>query len=142
LLTLELSERMLTQSPPPVAADLAGLRGKGIRLALSGFGTGLMSLASLRRCAVDVIRIDPSWIAGLDSDPALEALTKTIIQLGHDLGIEVIADGIERPEERWRLESMGCRLGQGPGVAAPIAETEFGPVPDGQAEDAPCTAAS
>jgi diguanylate cyclase (GGDEF)-like protein/PAS domain S-box-containing protein len=142
LLTLELSERMLTNSPPPVAADLAGLRGKGIRLALAAFGTGLMSLASLRRCGVDVIRIDPSWIAGLDSEPTLEVLTKTIIQLGHDLGIEVIADGIERPEQRWRLESMGCCLGQGPGVAAPIAETEFEPAPGGQSEGAPCTAAS
>ncbi len=142
VLTLEVSERMLTESSPPVAADLAGLRGKGIRLALAAFGTGLMSLASLRRSAVDVIRIDPSCIAGLDSDPTLEVLTKTIIQLGHDLGVEVIAEGIERPEQRWRLESMGCLLGQGPGVAAPIAETELPSEPSGQAEDAPCTAAS
>jgi len=129
-------------SPPPVAADLAGLRGKGVRIALAAFGTGLMSLAGLRQSAVDVIRIDPSAIAGLDSDPALAVLTKTIIQLGHDLGIEVIADGIERPEQRWRLESMGCLLGQGPGVAAPIAETELESATAGQAEDAPCKAAS
>ncbi len=142
LLTLEVSERMLTDSPPPVAADLAGLRGKGVRIALAAFGTGLMSLAGLRQSAVDVIRIDPSAIAGLDSDPALAVLTKTIIQLGHDLGIEVIADGIERPEQRWRLESMGCLLGQGPGVAAPIAETELESAIAGQAEDAPCKAAS
>jgi len=142
LLTLEVSERMLTNSPPPVAADLAGLRGKGVRIALAAFGTGLMSLAGLRQSAVDVIRIDPSAIAGLDSDPALEVLTKTIIQLGHDLGIEVIADGIERPEQRWRLESMGCLLGQGPGVAAPIAETELESATARQAEDAPCKAAS
>jgi diguanylate cyclase (GGDEF)-like protein/PAS domain S-box-containing protein len=142
LLTLEISERMLTDSPPPVAAELAGLRGKGIRLALAAFGTGLISLASLRQCAVDVIRIDPSCIAGLDSDPTLEVLTKTIIQLGHDLGMEVIADGIERPEQRWRLESMGCLLGQGPGVAVPIAEAEFESTPAGQAEDAPCKTAS
>jgi diguanylate cyclase (GGDEF)-like protein/PAS domain S-box-containing protein len=142
LLTLEVTERMLTDSPPPVAADLAGLRAKGIRLAFAAFGTGLMSLVSLRRSAVDAIRIDPSWVAGLDSDPTLEVLTKTIIQLGHDLGIEVIADGIQRPEQRWRLESMGCRLGQGPGVAAPITGPEFEAAPAGQAEDAPCTAAS
>jgi diguanylate cyclase (GGDEF)-like protein/PAS domain S-box-containing protein len=141
LLTLEVSERMLA-SPPSVAAELAGLRGKGIRLALAAFGTGLISLASLRQAAVDVVRIDPSCITGLDSDPTLEVLTKTIIQLGHDLGIEVIADGIERPEQRWRLESMGCLLGQGPGVAAPIAESEFESALAGQAEDAPCSAAS
>jgi diguanylate cyclase (GGDEF)-like protein/PAS domain S-box-containing protein len=141
-LTLEVGERMLTDSPPPVAVELAGLRGKGIRLALAAFGTGLMSLASLRRCAVDVIRIDPSWIAGLDVDPTLEVLTKAIIQLGHDLGIDVIADGIERPEQRWRLQSMGCILGQGPGVAGPITETEYESGPGGQPADASCTTAS
>jgi diguanylate cyclase (GGDEF)-like protein/PAS domain S-box-containing protein len=142
LLTLEVSERMLAGSPPAVAAELAGLRGKGIRLALAAFGTGLISLASLRQSAVDVVRIDPSCITGLDSDPTLEVLTKTIIQLGHDLGIEVVADGIQRPEQRWRLESMGCLLGQGPGVAVPMAESEFESALAGQAQDAPCSAAS
>jgi diguanylate cyclase (GGDEF)-like protein len=119
VLTLELSERMLTDSPPSVTADLAGLRGKGIKVALDCFGTGLVSLASLRNSAVDVVKIDASYVAGLDADPTLAALTRSIIQLGRDLGIEVIADGIERPEQRWRLESMGCALGQGPGIAGP-----------------------
>jgi diguanylate cyclase (GGDEF)-like protein/PAS domain S-box-containing protein len=126
-LTLEVSERMLTDSPPSVAADLAGLRGKGIKLALDCFGTGLVSLASLRNSAVDVVKIDASYVAGLDADPTLAALTRSIIQLGQDLGIDVIADGIERPEQRWRLESMGCVLGQGPGVAGPMTPSELEP---------------
>lgn len=133
-LTLQVAERVVTGSAPPVAADLAGLRGKGIRLALDSFGTGMMSLASLRRSAVDVIRIDRTCIAGLDNDPALEALTRTIIQLGHDLGIEVIADGIERPEQRWRLEAMGCVLGQGLALAPPMTSADHAPEPAGQAE--------
>jgi diguanylate cyclase (GGDEF)-like protein/PAS domain S-box-containing protein len=141
-LTLQVAERVLTESAPPVAADLAGLRGKGIRLALDSFGTGMMSLASLRRSAVDVIRIDRSCIAGLDIDPALEALTRTIIQLGHDLGIEVIADGVERPEQRRRLESMGCVLGQGPALAPPMTSADHESDPDGRAEGAACTSAS
>jgi diguanylate cyclase (GGDEF)-like protein/PAS domain S-box-containing protein len=140
VLTLQVAERVVTGSAPSVAAELARLRGKGIRLALDSFGTGMMSLASLRRSAVDVIRIDRSCIAGLDSDPALEALTKTIIQLGQDLGIEVIADGVERPEQRWRLEAMGCVLGQGPALAPPMTSAEHESEPAGQAEDAACTA--
>jgi diguanylate cyclase (GGDEF)-like protein/PAS domain S-box-containing protein len=139
VLTLELSERMLTDSPPSVTADLAGLRGKGIKVALDCFGTGLVSLASLRNSAVDVVKIDASYVAGLDADPTLAALTRSIIQLGRDLGIEVIADGIERPEQRWRLESMGCALGQGPGIAAPLAAGELEPAPAVQAGDPACT---
>jgi diguanylate cyclase (GGDEF)-like protein/PAS domain S-box-containing protein len=127
---------------PPGAADLAGLRGKGVRLALNCFGTGLVSLASLRNSAVDVVKIDASYVAGLDADPTLAALTRSIIQLGQDLGIEVIADGIERPEQRWRLESMGCPLGQGPGVAGPMAPTELEPAAAVQAGDTACTTAS
>ena len=141
-LTMLVSERMLTDSPPSVAADLAGLRGKGVRLALNCFGTGLVSLASLRNSAVDVVKIDASYVAGLDADPTLAALTRSIIQLGQDLGIEVIADGIERPEQRWRLESMGCPLGQGPGIAGPMAPTELEPVATVQAGDTACSTAS
>ncbi|HEX5188614.1 MAG TPA: EAL domain-containing protein [Streptosporangiaceae bacterium] len=140
-LTLEVTERVLTASSPPVAADLAGLRGKGIRLGLDCFGTGLVSLASLRNAAVDVVKIDASYVAGLEADPTLAALTRSIIQLGRDLGIEVVANGIERPEQRWRLESMGCEFGQGPGVAAPMPASEPDPPPTVQAVDTACTTA-
>jgi EAL domain-containing protein (putative c-di-GMP-specific phosphodiesterase class I) len=141
-LTLELSERMLTDSPHSVISDLAGLRGKGIKLALDCFGTGLVSLASLRNSAVDVVKIDASYVAGLDADPTLAALTRSIIGLGRDHGIEVIADGIERPEQRWRLESMGCALGQGPGVAGAMPVGALEPAPAVQAGDTACTTAS
>ena len=141
-LTLEVTERVLTESSPSVATDLAGLRGKGIRIALDCFGTGLVSLASLRNAAVDVVKIDASYVAGLEADPTLAALTRSIIQLGRDLGIEVVANGIERPEQRWRLESMGCLLGQGPGLAAPMPASEPEPPSAVQAADTACTTAS
>jgi diguanylate cyclase (GGDEF)-like protein/PAS domain S-box-containing protein len=134
-LTIEVTERVLSDGPPPAAADLAGLRGKGIRLALDSFGTGHTSLALLRRSAVDVIKIDSSFVTGLGTDPTLALLTKSIIGLALDLGIEVIAEGIERPEQRARLEEMGCALGQGPGLAGPLPARELEPALAGLAEN-------
>ena len=134
-LTIEISERVLSDGPPPAAADLAGLRGKGIRLALDSFGTGHASLALLRRSAVDVVKIDSSYVTGLESDPTLALLTKSIIGLALDLGIEVIAEGIERPEQRARLEEMGCTLGQGPGLAGPLPAGELESMSASRAED-------
>jgi diguanylate cyclase (GGDEF)-like protein/PAS domain S-box-containing protein len=141
-LTLEVTERALTGSTPSIAADLAGIRGKGVRLALDCFGTGQVSLASLRNSAVDAIKIDASFIAGLDADPTVAALTRSIIQLGRDLGIQVIAEGIERSEQRWLLESMGCLLGQGPGLSASLPAGQLEPTPTVRAEGTACTTAS
>jgi diguanylate cyclase (GGDEF)-like protein/PAS domain S-box-containing protein len=135
LLTIEVTERVLSEGPPPAAADLAGLRGKGIRLALDSFGTGHASLALLRRSAVDVVKIDSSYVTGLETDPTLALLTKSIIGLALDLGIEVIAEGVEGPEQRARLEEMGCTLGQGPGLAGPLPASELESMPAGQSED-------
>jgi EAL domain-containing protein (putative c-di-GMP-specific phosphodiesterase class I) len=103
-----------------MVAELAGLRGKGVRLAIDDFGTGYASLSYLPQLAVDIIKIDPSFVAGLGTDPTLTLLTKTVVQVGHDLGIEVVAEGIERPEQLEQLQAMGCDLGQGFGVARPM----------------------
>ena len=119
-LTMEVTERVLTDSAAPMIGELAGLRGKGIKLAIDDFGTGYGSLAYLRQLAVDIIKIDPSFVAGLGADPILALLTRTIVQVGHDLGIEVVAEGIERPEQLEQLRAMGCNLGQGFLVARPM----------------------
>jgi diguanylate cyclase (GGDEF)-like protein/PAS domain S-box-containing protein len=119
-LTLEVSERVLIEAAEPMVAGLAELRRRGIRLAIDDFGTGYASLAYLRRLAVDVIKIDPSFVAGLGNDATLAMLTRTIIQVGNDMGIEVVAEGIERPEQLELLRAMGCSLGQGYLVARPM----------------------
>ena len=135
MLTIEVSERVLTESPPAVVADLAGLRGKGVRIAIDSFGAGRASLACLRRSAADVVKIDSSYVAGLDMDPTLALLAETIIRLARDLGVEVIAEGVERPEQRAWLEAHGCTLGQGPGLAGPMPAS--GPAA-AAAEGTPC----
>ena len=120
-LTLEVTERVLIEGADPMAAGLAELRARGVRLAIDDFGTGYASLAYLRRLPVDIIKIDPSFVAGLGTDTTVTMLTRTIVQVGHDLGIEVVAEGIERPEQVDLLRAMGCRLGQGYLVSRPMS---------------------
>ena len=119
-LTMEVTERVLIEVDAPVMEGLARLRALGVRLAIDDFGTGYASLAYLRELPVDIIKIDPSFVAGLGTDGTLAMLTRTIVQIGHDLGIEIVAEGIERPEQLELLRAMGCGLGQGYLVARPM----------------------
>jgi hypothetical protein len=119
-LTLEVTEQVLVEGAGPMVSGLAALRQRGVRLAIDDFGTGYASLAYLRELPVDIIKIDPSFVAGLGTDGTLALLTRTIVQVGHDLGIEVVAEGIERPEQLELLRAMGCGLGQGYLVARPM----------------------
>ena len=123
-LTLEVAERVLVEAPGPVVEHLGELRRAGVRLAIDDFGTGYASLAYLRRLPVDIIKIDPSFVAGLGEDETLTLLTRTIVGVGRDLGIGVVAEGIESSIQLGMLRDMGCALGQGFLVAGPMAAAE------------------
>jgi len=120
-LTIELSERMLVEDAGLIADRLAELRDLGVKLAIDDFGTGYASLAHLRELPADIIKIDPSFVSGLGRDPVLTMLTKTIVQVGRDLGMQVVAEGIEEPRQLAELREMGCGYGQGYLVARPMA---------------------
>jgi EAL domain-containing protein (putative c-di-GMP-specific phosphodiesterase class I) len=120
-LTIELSERMLVEDAGLIADRLAELRDLGVMLAIDDFGTGYASLAHLRQLPADIIKIDPSFVSGLGQDPVLTLLTKTIVQVGRDLGMQVVAEGIEQPRQLAELREMGCGYGQGFLVARPMA---------------------
>ena len=120
-LTIEVGERMLVEDAGLVADRLAELRDLGVKLAIDDFGIGYASLAHLRQLPVDIIKIDPSFVAGLGQDPALALLTRTIVQVGRDLGMQVVAEGIEQPRQLAELREMGCGYGQGFLVARPMA---------------------
>ncbi len=120
-LTIELSERMLVEDAGLIADRLAELRDLGVKLAIDDFGTGYASLAHLRQLPADIIKIDPSFVSGLGQDPVLTMLTKTIVQVGRDLGMQVVAEGIEQPRQLAELREMGCGYGQGFLVARPMA---------------------
>ncbi len=120
-LTIELSERMLVEDAGLIADRLAELRDLGVKLAIDDFGTGYASLAHLRELPADIIKIDPSFVSGLGQDPVLTMLTKTIVQVGRNLGMQVVAEGIEQPRQLAELRDMGCGYGQGFLVARPMA---------------------
>ncbi|MFC4535563.1 putative bifunctional diguanylate cyclase/phosphodiesterase [Sphaerisporangium dianthi] len=120
-LTLEVIEEMLVEDADEIVSRLSELRALGVRLAIDDFGTGYASLAFLRQLPVDMIKIDPSFVSGLGRDETLTLLTRTIVRLGHDLGLIVVAEGIERPEQLELLREMGCTRGQGYLVARPMA---------------------
>jgi len=120
-LTVEVNERILVEHAAMVVDRLAELRGLGVRLAIDDFGTGYASLAYLRQLPVDIIKIDPSFVDGLGRDETLALLTRTVVQVGHDLGIQVVAEGIEQPRQLAALREMGCGYGQGFLVARPMA---------------------
>jgi diguanylate cyclase (GGDEF)-like protein len=125
-LAVEVNERVLVEGAGQVTTRLAELREMGARLAIDDFGTSYASLAYLRELPVDIIKIDPSFVAGLGNDPTLTLLTRTITTVGHDLGIQVVAEGIEHPRQLAELTDMGCAYGQGFLLARPMAASDVG----------------
>jgi diguanylate cyclase (GGDEF)-like protein len=119
-LAVEVNERVLVEGAGQVTTRLAELREIGVRLAIDDFGTSYASLAYLRELPVDIIKIDPSFVSGLGNDPTLTLLTRTITSVGHDLGIQVVAEGIEHPRQLAELTDMGCAYGQGFLLARPM----------------------
>jgi EAL domain-containing protein (putative c-di-GMP-specific phosphodiesterase class I) len=97
--------------------QLHELKALGIRLAMDDFGTGYSSLSYLSRFPVDILKMDRSFVGGSEDN---EALTSAIIALGASLSLEVVAEGIELPEQATSLEELGCELGQGYLFAKPM----------------------
>jgi diguanylate cyclase (GGDEF)-like protein len=113
-LVMELTESALLDDGETTAASIAGMKDLGVRIALDDFGTGYSSLSHLRRFPIDMLKIDRSFVSGVDgTEEGERALVHSIIRLASSLGLETVAEGIERPEQAVRLRTLGARLGQG-----------------------------
>jgi diguanylate cyclase (GGDEF)-like protein/PAS domain S-box-containing protein len=119
-LILEVPSPVLDEGGEAVLRGLGELRERGVRLAVDVSAAGYGWLARLGQQPVDLVRIGPDLVAGLGVESAAEILVKALVRVGRDLGIAVVADGIERAEQRDLLAAMGCTLGLGPFVAAPV----------------------
>lgn len=112
-LVLEITERTLLRNDALVRRNLDELRDLGVRIALDDFGTGWSALGYLRRFPIDELKIDRSFVDGLERDREAPAVVRAILALAHGLGLEVVAEGIETAAQHEILRDFGCRLGQG-----------------------------
>jgi EAL domain-containing protein (putative c-di-GMP-specific phosphodiesterase class I) len=119
-LELEITESMLMLDPGRAKATLDRLSAIGLSLSVDDFGTGYSSLANLKRLPVDVIKIDKSFVIDMPHDASDAAIVRSTIDLAHNLGLKVVAEGVESHEAWRRLEELGCDLAQGFHVSRPL----------------------
>jgi EAL domain-containing protein (putative c-di-GMP-specific phosphodiesterase class I) len=120
LLELEITESMLMIDPARAKATLERLSAIGLSLSVDDFGTGYSSLANLKRLPVDGIKIDKSFVIDMPHDASDAAIVRSTIDLAHNLGLRVVAEGVESQEAWRRLEDLGCDLAQGFHVSRPV----------------------
>jgi diguanylate cyclase (GGDEF)-like protein len=151
-LELEVTESVLLSESVRSGGRLERLAGEGIRVAIDDFGVGYSSLGQLKNLPAQVLKIDRSFIAGMVSDPSDAAIVRSTIELAHNLGLEVVAEGVETELHLARLQEARCDIGQGfflgrplpPGAnpaAVHLAGSSLVPQPDG-ANVVPLRAAS
>jgi diguanylate cyclase (GGDEF)-like protein len=124
-LELEITESLVMDSSTQSQATLNRLRSAGVRFALDDFGTGYSSLAYLRRFALNVVKIDRSFVQDIATDVKAAAVARAIIALAHGLGLEVVAEGVETEEQRDALVLDGCDSMQGFLVSRPLPPDQF-----------------
>ena len=141
LLKLELTEGLMLNDIVDVIEKMQALKQTGVRFSIDDFGTGYSSLSYLKRLPLDQLKIDQSFVRDLLTDPNDMAIARTIIGLGHSLGLTVIAEGVETCDQRDILLHLGCDAFQGFYFGRPVevalleqslAPTPVAPAPSSQ----------
>lgn len=117
---IEITESIPLEDKPQVQELLASLRKRGLKLALDDFGTGFASFSNLMKNTVDLLKIDRSFIRDIESDKNNAVLVESVNLLASQLGLDVIAEGVETKQQLELLESMGCRYIQGYYISKPV----------------------
>ncbi|MEQ1873258.1 MAG: bifunctional diguanylate cyclase/phosphodiesterase [Ilumatobacteraceae bacterium] len=123
-LELEITESAIAREPERSLFAITGLREAGIRVAIDDFGTGYSSFAMLRDFPVDRLKIDASFVSGINGSPRQQHLVGAIVGLAHGLNIDVVAEGVETEESWQTLAELGCEVAQGFLICRPL------PLPD------------
>ena len=124
-IAIEITEGLLLDTSAVVTHQLAVLRASGVAVSLDDFGTGYSSLTYLQKLAIDFIKIDQSFVRNLQPGATALSLCKAIIVMAHELGMQVVAEGVETPVQRDLLLAAGCDYGQGYLFARPMQAPDF-----------------
>jgi diguanylate cyclase len=124
-LSLEITERMIMADPERAIANILRMSDLGMRLSVDDFGTGYFSLANLRRLPIDDLKIDRSFVFPMLHSESDLIIVRSTINLGHDLGLRITAEGVEDAATLERLALLGCDLVQGFHIGAPMDAVTF-----------------
>jgi EAL domain-containing protein (putative c-di-GMP-specific phosphodiesterase class I) len=124
LLVLEITESVLMHNIERTLERLHALKALGLRLALDDFGTGYSALSYLHQFPFDILKIDRSFVGKITNEASTDALVRTIVAMGHSLGLKTVAEGIEHTAQLAELRYVGCNLGQGFLFAKPASAEE------------------
>jgi diguanylate cyclase (GGDEF)-like protein/PAS domain S-box-containing protein len=124
-LELELTEGLVAKDVEHAVSILSALKRLGVKLSIDDFGTGYSSLSYLKSFPIDLLKVDQSFVRNIATDPADAAIARTIIALGHNLGLHVIAEGVETEEQLTALRAHGCDQVQGYYFSRPVPAAEL-----------------
>ena len=126
-ITIEITESSIMDDPARSENTLEALSAMGIKLAIDDFGTGYSSLANLKKLPISELKIDKSFVLKMADDQSDRKIVRSTVDLGHNLGLKVVAEGIESQEVWSYLASIGCDYGQGYFISKPIPANDFVP---------------
>ncbi len=125
-LVLEITERVMMGDSPRLRDDLRALHDMGVKLSVDDFGTGYSSLGYLQRLPLSELKLDQSFVRGLEGSASDRALAGAVIGVGKALGLQVVAEGVETDGQRQLLVHMGCDVAQGFGYTAALPADQLG----------------
>jgi diguanylate cyclase (GGDEF)-like protein len=124
LLCVEITENTVMADPPRTIDTLRRIRQLGVKTAIDDFGTGYSSMAYLKQLPIDELKVDRSFVSDMTVDPSNTMLVQSAIDLGHNLGLAVVAEGVENGPTMDALHRLGCDVAQGFYFARPLPATE------------------
>ncbi len=125
LVEVEVTESMMIDPESRAIANLHELRAMGIRVAVDDFGTGYSSLSYLQTLPIDCLKIDRSFVKTINSDQTSLAIARAIVTIGHDIGLHVVAEGVENQQQLTCLQQLGCDSVQGFFTGRPVSADAF-----------------
>ncbi|HEX4986533.1 MAG TPA: EAL domain-containing protein [Burkholderiales bacterium] len=125
LLTIEVTESALMEDPNRAQETVKALKGLGVRLSIDDYGTGYSSLAYIQRLQCDELKVDRAFVTHAVENSRDSAIIKSTIELGHALGLSVVAEGVETAEGMQVLQSLGCDMAQGYWISRALPQAEF-----------------